>query len=81
MVYLDDILIYSEDKAEHVRHVCEVLERLRRYELYANLKKCEFFTTKVDFLGYVVSTAGVSIDRSRVSTITKWPAPESFKDV
>ena len=69
VVYLDDILIFSEDPAEHWQHVKQVLQRLRQYQLYANLKKCAFNTTQVEFLGFIVSTAGVEMDPRRVATI------------
>jgi hypothetical protein len=62
IVYLDDILIYSKDRADHIRDVGVVLERLRQYALYANLKKCKFFTQEVDFLGFIVGTNGVKMD-------------------
>lgn len=81
VVYLDDILIYSNSREEHVRHLCEVLSRLRKFGLYASRKKCDFFVTEVEFLGYMVSTAGVSMDTRRVATIQEWPEPKSFKDV
>ena len=81
VVYLDDILIYSEHVDEHVTHVRQVLQRLREYRLYAKLSKCAFSTTKVNFLGFVVSVAGVSMEDSRVQTITEWPTPSSFKEV
>ena len=64
-----------------MRHLCEVLSRLRKFGLYASRKKCDFFVTEVEFLGYMVSTAGVSMDTRRVATIQEWPEPKSFKDV
>jgi hypothetical protein len=51
--YLDDILIYSEDPAQHEGHVTKVLERLREYGLYCKPEKCEFSVKKVGFLGFV----------------------------
>ena len=81
VVYLDDILIYSNSREEHFEHVCQVLKRLRQYQLYANPKKCEFFTTKVEFLGFVVSVNGVTMDQNRVDTIQSWPKPKSFHEV
>ena len=81
VVYLDNILIYSNSKEEHLDHVRQVLLRLRRFRLYANPKKCEFFTTQVEFLGFIVSTSGVTMDQSRVDTIQTWPVPRSFHDV
>ena len=71
VVYLDNILIYSESREAHVRHLRLVLERLRRFALYANRKKCDFFTQEVEFLGFIVSTAGVAMDPSRVASIVE----------
>jgi len=81
VVYLDDILIYSETREEHVRHLREVLARLRKFALYANRKKCDWFTDRVEFLGFIVSVAGVSMDRSRVAAIEEWPTPKTFREV
>ena len=78
VVYLDDILIYSSDPQEHYDHVKEVLERLQSTNLYVNLSKCEFDTTTVNFLGYVISADGVAIEQDRIKTITKWPTPTTF---
>ncbi len=56
IVYLDDILIYTECKGEeHVQAVRWVLDQLRKYSLYANFKKCRFHQDEVKFLGYIVS--------------------------
>ena len=85
VVYMDDILIYSDDDSQsHRRHhddVKEVLERLRKFKLYANRKKCEFDTNRVEFLGFVVDTQGVSMEPSRVTSVTEWPAPKTFKEL
>ena len=69
VVYLDDILIYSASRKSYVRDIVEVLKRLCKFALFASRKKCEFFTTEVEFLGYIVSLAGVSMDKSRVAAI------------
>ena len=81
VVYLDNILIYSDCQSEHLDHVKQVLERLRRFGLYASLKKCDFFTTKVKFLGFMVSTNGVAMDQRRVAAIQEWPKPKSYHEV
>ena len=62
VVYLDDILIYSQKEEEHANHVREVLGRLREANLYMKLLKCKFNTKKVSFLGYIVTTEGVAIE-------------------
>ena len=69
VIYLDDILIYSVDTKAHGGHVKQVLNRLREYKLYCNLKKCEFLTDRVKFLGFCVATDGVSIDKSRIEHV------------
>jgi hypothetical protein len=71
VVYLDDILIYSRTTEEHARHLRLVMERLRKYALYANCKKCKFYTQNVEFLGFVVSNTGMSMDPGRVSSIAE----------
>lgn len=81
IAYMDDILIYSDSYEEHVRHVREVLERLREFSLYAKLSKCEFETQEVDFLGFRIGLAGVSMDPSKVAAIEEWPEPETYRDV
>ncbi|EDN09807.1 hypothetical protein HCAG_06974 [Histoplasma mississippiense (nom. inval.)] len=55
IVYLDDILIYSQNTEDHTKHLRLIFERLRKYRLYAKESKCTFFTTEVEFLGYIVS--------------------------
>ena len=69
VIYLDDILIYSVDTKAHEGHVKQVLNKLRENKLYCNLKKCEFLTDYVEFLGFRVATEGVSIDRSRIEHV------------
>lgn len=81
IVYLDDILIFSDDEAAHEQHVREVLERLRKADLYINLKKCQFHTREVSFLGFVVSGEGLAMEPNRVEAIAQWPLPRSVHDI
>ena len=81
VVYLDDILIYLDSQPEHLDHVKQVLERLRRFGLYASLKKCDFFTTKVEFLGFMVFTNGIAMDQRRVATIQEWRKPKLYHEI
>ncbi len=66
VVYLDDILIFSEDESEHEKHVAIVLRRLRQWKLYAKMSKCAFYIKTVKFLGFIISPQGLHIDPSRV---------------
>ena len=81
VVYFDDILIYSKSKEQHLDHLAQVCATLQREKLYANLKKCSFFTDSVVFLGFVVSSKGVSADPSKIQAIVDWPEPKSIHDV
>jgi hypothetical protein len=81
IAYLDDILIYSSSPEEHVKHVATVLERLQQNFLYAKLEKCEFSTTTVSFLGYLISTDGLRMEPARVASIETWPTPTNVKQL
>ena len=81
VVYLDDILIFSDSEGDHEKHVRLVMERLREYQLFAKLPKCAFKRRTISYLGYVIDTEGIKMDPKRVQTIAEWPLPRSFHDV
>ena len=78
VIYLDNILIYSETLEQHHKHVKEVLERLQKFQLYASLKKCEFSTQKMKFLEFIISTTGIVMNLCRVEIIQDWPTSKIF---
>ena len=69
VVFIDDILVYSKNKEEHVEHLRIVLTRLREHQLYAKFSKCEFWLREVQFLGHVLSAEGIAIDPSKVKDV------------
>ncbi|KAJ1598920.1 hypothetical protein NDA14_005533 [Ustilago hordei] len=81
VVYLDDFLIFSDTEEVHVKHVTEVLTRLRSNRLFAKLSKCEFHTKTVEFLGYIIKPTGIEMDPEKVRTVKEWPMPESIHDI
>ena len=81
VVYLDDILIYSNDTASHRKHVKEALRRLRKHGLYARADKCEFHSQKVEYLGYILSPEGLSMAADKIKVIQDWPKPRKVKDI
>ena len=82
IVYLDDILINTKDPRKvHVKAVRWVLEVLRKYGFYANLKKCRFHQDEVRFLGFVISRDGIRMEEEKINTVKKWPESQSVWDI
>ena len=81
VMFIDDILIYSENEADHTEHLRIVLSRLREHKLYAKFSKCEFWLSKVPFLGHILSRDGISVDPSKVQEVMDWKAPTSVHEV
>jgi hypothetical protein len=81
VVFIDDILIYSEISEQHEEQLRIVLERLRQQKLYAKFRKCEFWMEKVTFLGHVLSAEGIVVDPSKVESVTKCEQPSNVTDV
>ena len=69
VVFVDDILIYSQYEEEHEDHLRIVLQALKDHQLYAKFSKCEFWLTEVKFLGHVVLALGVLIDHEKVEAV------------
>ena len=82
IVYLDDILIYTDDNRDgHVTAVWWVFEQLKKFLLYANLKKCWFYQKEVWFLGYVVSSKSIYIEDEKIEAVKQWPEPQLVRDI
>ncbi|XP_026558606.1 SPOC domain-containing protein 1 [Pseudonaja textilis] len=75
LVYFDDILIYTETKAEHIKLVWEVLKKLRAAKLFAKLSKCKFHQTKINYLEYRIYHQGVEMDSENVRLVLEWENP------
>jgi hypothetical protein len=75
LVFFDDILIYSKTKEEHLQHIKIVLEVLRTNKLFAKRSKCVFATPQVEYLGHVISKAGVATDPQKIIAVKDWPLP------
>ncbi|KAL7281329.1 hypothetical protein ACG7TL_004638 [Trametes sanguinea] len=74
VVYLDDILIYSDNPEQHREHVKE-------NKLFAQADKCEFHTNSVEYLGYILSPDGLTMSESKVKAILDWPEPRKVHDI
>jgi len=69
MAYLDDIIIYSDSKEEHEKHVKWVLEKLYNKNIPIVIEKCEFHTKKTDFIGFIIKPGQISMDPKKIEAI------------
>ena len=81
VAYLDDILVFSKTREEHVKHVRWVMEKLRERELKLKLEKCEFFQSEVPFLGSIVGRFGIKPDPAKIKSVVEWPEPKNLKEL
>ena len=78
IVYLENIFLYTNNNRDsHVAAVWWVLEQLKKFLLYANLKKCQFHQEEVWFLGYMLSLKGIRIKEKRIEVVKQWLEPQS----
>ena len=81
LVYLDDIIVFSETEEEHLERIKMVLERIRVAGLKLKPEKCTLMQKSVSFLGHVVSGDGFSTDPEKIRAVTEWPTPSCVKDL
>ena len=79
VVYIDDILIFSKNRKEQMKHICTVLEILKKNGLIVKPEKCTWAQSSVEFLGHQVSAKGMSPLPAKVHAITKFPTPTTIK--
>ena len=81
IVFIDDILIYSASESEHEEYLRIVMQTLKYHKLYAKFSKCEFWLTRVAFLGHIIFTEGIAIDPTKIKAIQNWQAPKTIGEV
>jgi len=81
VVYLDDILIFSENEAEHEKHVHQVLQALQDAKLLVEPSKSKFHVQEVDFLGHTIRPNEIRMEKGKIAAVSEWKAPENVKDV
>ena len=81
LIYLDDVIVFSEDFDEQVDRLDQVLTRIGSASLKLKPSKCVFFATKVSFLGHYLSKEGILPDPENVAKILNWPVPKTVRDV
>ncbi|GJX51659.1 putative reverse transcriptase domain-containing protein [Tanacetum coccineum] len=81
IVFIDDILIYSKSRKEHKGHLKLILNLLKKEELYAKFLKCEFWLSKVQFLGHVIDSEGIHVDPAKIEAIKDWASPKTPTEI
>ncbi|GKF27794.1 putative reverse transcriptase domain-containing protein, partial [Tanacetum coccineum] len=81
IVFINDILIYSKNKKEHEEHLKDILELLKKKELYAKFFKCEFWLPKVQFLGHVIDSQGIHVDSAKIESIKDLASPKTPTEI
>ncbi|GJV48242.1 putative reverse transcriptase domain-containing protein [Tanacetum coccineum] len=81
IVFIDDILIYSKSRKEHEGHLKLILRLLKKEELYAKFSKCEFWLSKVQFLGHVIDSEGIHVDPAKIESIKDWASPKTPTEI
>lgn len=81
VVYLDDIVVFSQTLEEHVQHLRLVFTKLREHELYVKKEKCEFCTEEIVFLGHVLGRGEIRMDPRKVEAVLGWTAPSKVPEL
>ena len=81
VLYLDDIILFSKDVKSHMERIEEIMDRLASANLRLKPSKCHFFRKQVEFLGHIVSEAGVAMDPLKIQPMADWEIPTRVKDV
>jgi hypothetical protein len=81
VVFINDILIYSQNEEEHEEHLTMVLQWLREHQLYAKLSKYEFWISEVLFLGHIINQDELAVDPKKVVDILNWKAPKDVRGI
>jgi hypothetical protein len=79
LVFFDDILIYSKNLQDHLKHLKAVLGLLQQHQLYAKPSKCHFACQEIEYLGHVISEEGVKVDPTKIEAMLNWSVPQNIK--
>jgi len=81
VIHLNNILIYLNDMSKHHQHINEVLKCLYKTGIYAKVEKCEFHSESVKYLGYILSSSGLTMSDNKVKIIQNWLKPKKVKNI
>ncbi len=72
IVYLDDIVVYSDTREEHMAHVQHVLGRLKAAGLYLKLSKCQFYAKRISLVSSIITLDSIEMEPDRILTVAEW---------
>jgi hypothetical protein len=81
VVFIDDILVYSKNEAEHAKHLHTVLQNMREHRLYTKLSKCDIWLKEIKFLGHTISEGGIIVDPDKVQEVMNWKPPTTIRQI
>lgn len=81
IAYLDDVIVYSKTAEEHLAHLKDILNRLRKAGLKLKSSKCDFFKREIHYLGHVINKDGIRPEEEKVKAIKELPPPRTVRDV
>ena len=80
-VYLDDILIFTKTKEEHIKILKEVCQRFRQNKLYGNKSKTMILPEALEILGHTITSEGLSAAPDKILQVNNWPTPKRRKEL
>ncbi|XP_047326741.1 uncharacterized protein K02A2.6-like [Impatiens glandulifera] len=80
-VYVDDIIVKSKNRVEHIANLEKFLQRIRKYHLRLNPMKCTFGVTTSKMMGFMITQRGIEVDSSKIAAITAMPTPRNERKI
>jgi hypothetical protein len=81
ILFLNEILVYSNIEEEHEKHLRMVLQVLREHQLFSKLSKCSFYQNRVHYLGHIKSEEGIEVELEDIEAIKGWKTPKNVTEV
>ena len=81
IIYLDDIIVFSKTPEEHLKRLQGVFDKLAKAGLKLKPSKCEFFKSRINYLGHIISAAGIETDPKKIEAVKNWTLPRTVTDV
>ena len=80
-IYLNDILIYNDNRKNHIEHVNKILEKFQKIEFFFDINKCEFFITKMKYLSFIITIEDIKMNSIKIDVVINWKTSRCFKNV